>query len=110
MIHKIKDYPKESGFTQFDNRTLLNKNLSPTAKIVLLYLISNKEDWEYSEDSICYHLTIGKTQLRTALHQLESLGYLKRTRMYNEKGKFYRYNYEIWEYVESNDDDEPFGM
>ena len=95
MIYKKKHY--ESGeFTQFKTEILFDKNLSAVSRVVLIYLLSNKEDWDYSEKNICENFGIKITQLRTALQQLMDNGYVNRTRLY-EKGKFKKYIYDIFE-------------
>lgn len=108
MIFKKQKYNK-GEFIQISSDIICNKQMSPVARAVLIYLLSNKPDWNYTEDGICEYFGIGKCQLRNALKELKDFGHLKTTRIY-VKGKFKRYNYDIYEDPNENEDynNQPF--
>ena len=110
MIHKKEKYEK-GEFTQFQTKIIFDKNLSATARAVLIYMLSNIKTWNYTEQCICEGFGIKITELRTALKQLEQFGYLKRTRYY-ENGKFKKYLYDIYENPDDNEEfnNQPFGI
>ncbi len=85
--------PKDQGFTVIPNKLIVNKELPPIPKLVLIYLLHNSEDWKVYQHKIREDLNIGICSLRTAIAQLEKLGYLRR-RQLKEKGKFSHYEYE----------------
>lgn len=106
MIYK-KDKYEKGEFSQYPTRIILDKRLSASARAVLLYMLSNTSDWNYSEQNICQNFGIKITELRTALKQLTECGYLSRKRIY-VNGKFKCYEYHIYENPEDNDNCLPF--
>lgn len=106
MIYK-KDKYEKGEFSQYPTRIILDKRLSASARAVLLYLLSNTNKWNYNEQNICQNFGIKITELRTALKQLITYGYLYRERVY-VKGKIDHYEYHIYENPEDNDNCLPF--
>lgn len=96
--------------TEIDNRSVDDLNLSNGAIGLLVRLLRNKDEWEYTEENLAKKTKTGITELRTQLKELINNNYVERKRYY-EKGKFKKYIYTIYEFPEDFDigDDLPFG-
>lgn len=78
---------RQKGFTIVDNTVIEDTELSWKAKGVFLYLWSKSDDWQFYEVEVTKHAKDGRDSLRSALKELETRGYLKRTRNRNDKGQ-----------------------
>lgn len=89
-VNKTKDY------TVMSNHHLKNKNLSLKAKGLLSQMLSLPEDWDYTVAGLCAINKESGGAMNSALKELEDNGYLRRTKIQNEKGR-YEYIYDIFE-------------
>ena len=78
----------KNNFTQVPNEVLNDKELSLKSKGLLVYLISKKDDWNFSAKGIASQNKEGLTSINNGLKELELLKYLKRTKIKNDDGKF----------------------
>ena len=78
------------------NHHLRDKNLSYKAKGLLSFMLSLPEDWDYSMNGLESISKESIKAIRNILQELEDNKYLIRTRMQDNKGKFY-YDYSIYE-------------
>ena len=83
----------DHSFTQIPNAWLRDTRLSFKARGLLAMLLSHSQGWELSIQSLVAQNLEGKDALRSAIHELETLGYLVRTQV-NEQGRF---GESIWE-------------
>lgn len=90
-IHKTENY------TVMSNTHFKEKGMSLKAKGLLSLMLSLPDTWNYSISGLTALSKDGKDSVMSALAELESLGYLKRTRMTNEKGQFSGVQYDIFE-------------
>lgn len=60
-------------------------------------MLSLPDDWDYSIQGLVTLGRDGKDSVMSALSELESNGYLHRSRALNSKGQFEGYNYDIYE-------------
>lgn len=86
---------KKTDYTVIDNGYVRNEKLSWKAKGVMTYLLTLPSDWVINIDELVTHSSDGVTVLRSALKELEQFGYLRITRIKNEKGVFTGSKYEI---------------
>ena len=107
-VHKNKD------FSVISNIHLKDKDMSLKAKGLQSVMLSLPEDWDYSIVGLASLSKDGKDSVMSALNELESLGYLKRNRVIDEKGRFAGYDYDIYEtpqtaepYTENPNTDKP---
>lgn len=107
-VHKSKDY------TVMSNYHFKEKGLSLKAKGLLSLMLSLPDDWDYSIAGLVTLSKDGKDSVMNALIELETFGYLKRTKVINEKGQFAGYDYDIFEkpqtekpYAENPNTDKP---
>jgi hypothetical protein len=85
----------DDQFTQVPNAWLRDTNLSLGAKGLLAQILSHKEGWEISQQSLADANRIGKDAIRTLIRELLSAGYLNRSedRTRLEKGYLGGYVY-----------------
>jgi hypothetical protein len=88
---------KNTNYTVMSNYHLRDKNLSLKAKGLLSLMLSLPPDWDYTVAGLCAICKEGRGSVRTALIELEELGYLKRTTVRDEKGHFSDQVYDIFE-------------
>lgn len=88
---------KKVDYTVIDNGYVKNEKLSWDAKGVMTYLLTLPSDWVINLDELTTHSSDGITVLRSALKELEQFGYLRITKIKNEKGVFTGSKYEISE-------------
>lgn len=90
-MHKTRDY------TVMSNSHFREKEMSLKAKGLLSLMLSLPDDWDYSIAGLVTLSKDGKDSVMNALNELESFGYLKRTRVTNKNGQFAGYDYDIYE-------------
>lgn len=90
-IHKTKN------FTVMSNHHFKEKDMSLKAKGLLSLMLSLPDDWNYSIAGLVKLSKDGKDSVMSALAELEKFGYLKRTRLINNKGQFAGVEYDIFE-------------
>lgn len=77
----------DDHFTQIPNDWLRDNRLSFKARGILAMIMSHREGWSLSINSIASQNQEGKDAIRSAIQELEQTGYLYRTQA-NEGGKF----------------------
>ena len=90
-VHKTADY------TVMSNSHFREYGLSFKAKGILSQMLSLPDNWDYSVVGMTKLATDGKDSVISGLVELEKFGYLKRTRTFDEKGRFTGYDYDIFE-------------
>jgi hypothetical protein len=88
---------KNSNFTVMSNYHFKEKKMSLKAKGLLSLMLSLPDDWNYSVSGLVTLSKDGKDSVMSALGELETFGYLERTRMINNKGQFSGIEYHIYE-------------
>lgn len=78
-----------------ENYTCISNNvfrsdLSLKARGMLCTMLSLPDDWEFSENGLQAILADGQTSIRSAIKELESAGFLSRTRERDESGRMGR--------------------
>lgn len=82
------DRPSSSHFTLVANEAARDSRLTLRARGVLLLVLSFKEGWQTSAEAIAARSIEGRDAVRTALAELEQLGYLTRTRRQDRHGQW----------------------
>lgn len=90
-VHKTENY------TVMSNSHFREYGLSYKAKGILSQMLSLPDNWDYSIVGLTTLATDGKDSVMSGLAELEEFGYLKRTRTFDEKGRFTGYDYDIFE-------------
>ena len=90
-VHKTEDY------TVMSNTHFREKNMSLKAMGLLSLMLSLPDDWDYSIMGLTALSKDGKDSVMSALNELEQFGYLKRSCLNDECGRFAGYDYDIYE-------------
>jgi hypothetical protein len=88
---------KTTNFTVMSNYHFKEKKMSLKAKGLLSLMLSLPDDWDYSISGLATLSKDGKDSIMSALSELEKFGYLTRTRLTDEKGRFAGVEYNIFE-------------
>jgi hypothetical protein len=97
----------EGRFTQVPNEWIRDSRISFKAKGVLHYLLSHKSGWRTSIEHLASSGIDGRDAIRTAIQELETFGYLVRTRL-RDNGKLSGAEWELTDPFESQPiDDTP---
>lgn len=90
-IEKTKDY------TVMANHHLRNKALSLKAKGLLSYMLSLPEDWNYTLSGLATSCKDGLDSVRQAVSELETHGYVVRSRVRDARGRLRDTEYVVYE-------------
>ena len=90
-INKTEDY------TVMSNNHFKNPEMTLKAKGLLSLMLSLPDNWDYSIAGLVTLSKDGKDSVMGALKELEKFGYLVRTRMTGDDGRFCGYMYDIYE-------------
>lgn len=93
-VEKTKDY------TVMSNSHLKNKEMSLKAKGLLSLMLSLPDEWDYTIEGLTTLSADGKESVRSALKELEKLGYLRRTQT-KSNGRFAKAEYTVYELPQS---------
>ena len=88
---------KTQNYTVMSNHHFKEKKMSLKAKGLLSLMLSLPDDWDYSISGLATLSKDGKDSIMSALAELEKFGYLTRTRLTDEKGRFAGVEYNIFE-------------
>lgn len=75
-------------YTSIDRGALNDRRLSYRARGILAYLLDKPDDWKTTADAIAVAGREGREAVRTALNELEAVGYLVRRKWRNEGGQW----------------------
>ena len=92
---------KTGNYTIMSNYHFKEKDMTLKAKGLLSLMLSLPDDWDYSINGLATLSKDGRDSVMGALKELEKFGYLVRTRLTDEKGKFKGYDYDIYEEPQS---------
>jgi hypothetical protein len=94
----IRISKRANPYAQIDKGCLEDKGLSFRAKGVLCYLLSKPDKWQIRvTDLVNKTSKEGRDSIQTALKELETMGYLSKTRIKGPGGKFAGVDYEVRE-------------
>lgn len=91
----VKD--KNNPYVIINKAIVEDDKLSWRAKGLWLYLMSRPDGWQVYEHDLMNKGTEGRDAIKTALKELETVGYIHRTRKRNKKGQLSSYEYEVYE-------------
>ena len=85
------------NYTKVSNELLKDKELSLPAKGLLITMLSLPDDWSYSTLGLTSIVKESKNTIHRLLKELESKNYLIRKSVRDDKGRFVKYDYIIYE-------------
>ena len=85
------------NYTKVSNELLKDKELSLPAKGLLITMLSLPDDWSYSTLGLTSIVKESKNTIHRLLKELESKNYLIRKSVRDDKGRFVKYDYVIYE-------------
>ena len=88
---------KEKDFVQIPNIILTNPDISLKAKGILALMLSLPDNWKFSIEGIASKCKESKECIGSAIKELESAGYIKRSMKHGDDGKITGMEYEIFE-------------
>lgn len=88
---------KNKDYTSMGNFHLKEKEMSLKAIGLLSIMLSLPDNWDYSVSGLTSIRKESYDTIRAILKELEEFGYLNRTQIKNEKGKFVDVEYTIYE-------------
>lgn len=100
-LNQFKQH-KKKNFTTVDNAFINDTKLSWKSKGILLYLFSRPDDWQVYIADLVNKAADGEKALRAGLKELETIGYLTRFVERDEKGRFVKTIYHVFEHPEDN--------
>lgn len=80
---------KRKRYTAIDRDTLNDRRLSYRARGILAYLLAKPNDWTTNADAVAAAATEGREAVRTALTELECVGYLNRSKWRGADGRWH---------------------
>lgn len=80
-------------YTTINNTICRDSRLSWKAKGIWLYAFSRPDDWQFNLADLVNQSKDQKSSVNEGLKELEKCGYLTRTRLKNEKGRFDKSDY-----------------
>jgi hypothetical protein len=89
------EFPIDSNFTMVPNALIRDQELSPTAKLLLIYLFSHKVGYQILDDQIMRETGLGRHALRTARNELEEWSFIELVRVRQDDNSWGGYRYEL---------------
>ena len=98
---------RTQNYTVMSNHHLRDKGLSLKAKGLLSQMLSLPEDWDYTLAGLAKINAEGRDAIRAAVQELERAGYIRRSRVRDDKGCLRGTEYVIYERPQQPDGDVP---
>jgi hypothetical protein len=89
------EFPMDGNFTMVPNSLIRDTEITPTGKLLLIYLLSHKIGYHILDDQIMRETGLGRHALRTARSHLEELGFIEVARVRNDDQSWGGYRYEL---------------
>ena len=89
------EFPMDGNFTMVPNALIRDEETPPTAKLLLIYLLSHKVGYHILDSQIMRESGLGRAALRTARKELEELGFIELTRVRHDDNSLGGYRYEL---------------
>jgi hypothetical protein len=89
------EFPMDGNFTMVPNVLIRDPDLTPTAKLLMIYLFSHKIGYVILDDQIIRETGLGRHALRSARSNLEELGFIEVVRIRHDDNSWGGYRYEL---------------
>lgn len=101
IFRKAKN--KENPYLMMHKQSLQDRGLSWKAKGILAYLLSLPDNWKLYQSELVTHSKDGKESLKNGMNELMDKGYLRRSWLRSEHGKYKAILYEVFEVPEPSE-------
>jgi hypothetical protein len=98
---------KNKNYTVMSNYHLKDKNLSLKSKGLLSVILSLPDEWNYTTRGLASICKEGVDCISTSLRELESVGYLERNQLRDDRGRITDTEYIIYEFPHKNPEKAP---
>lgn len=85
---EIERVGRTNNFSIIPNEIFDHKEMSWRATGILAYLLSRPDWWKSDVDRLAASHKEGREAVRTAMHELEAVGYVRRTKTRNAGGQW----------------------
>ena len=85
-----------NNFTTVSN-DIIRSDLSDGAKVLLLFMLSCNDDWNFSLKGLSYSLELSERTVSDRLSELKQAGYIRQKRSKNQKGQFDSCSWNVYE-------------
>jgi hypothetical protein len=89
------EFPMDGNFTMIPNALIRDTEITPTGKLLLIYLLSHKIGYQIQDDQIMRETGLGRHALRTSRKHLEDLGFIDVVRIRHDDNSWGGYRYEL---------------
>ena len=89
--------PRNNNFVVIGNHYIRDKNLSLKAIGLLTMMLTLPDNWDFSLTGLAAIRSEGIDAIRSTIKELEKKGYLQKTAIRNENGRFGKTVYEVSE-------------
>ena len=90
---------ERTGFTMIPNALISDSNITGKAKAIYCYLFSRPDDWTFHVTEISNNFKEGRDAIYSAIGELISTGWINKTQVKDESGKFSHNEFEIFAYA-----------
>ena len=90
---------ERTGFTMIPNALISDSNITGKAKAIYCYLFSRPDDWTFHVTEISNNFKEGRDAIYSAIGELISTGWIIKTQVKDESGKFSHNEFEIFAYA-----------
>jgi len=104
MIHRAEH---KDNFTTIANATIRDTNLSDGAKVVLLFMLSCSDDWDFSIKGLAHVFGLAERTVMRRITELKKAGYIRQRRIQNPNGIITGCDWDIFEVSSIHSDTKP---
>lgn len=104
MIHRAEH---KDNFTTIANATIRDTNLSDGAKVILLFMLSCSDDWDFSIKGLAKVFGLAERTVMRRITELKKAGYIKQKRIQNQNGIITGCDWDIFEVPSIHSDTKP---
>lgn len=91
-------------FVQIADKTIYDKSISPTARLLLIAMLCKPDDWCFSMSGIAKELGLNEDTARKYMNELILNGYVERQKVKSKTtGRFIGWAYSVYECKDPDD-------
>ena len=87
----------EENYTKINNAYIVDNRLSTNARFLFTFILSLPDDWDFSIRGIAVKTNLNPNTVNKYINELEQYGYIIRSQIHNEHGRFGKCEWNIYE-------------